>query len=71
MYTSHELCENIILKLENDYHLFLKNLPKSLFFLEAAFDDKTDNQNDINMGILKIINLCSLYKIFCNFWATW
>ncbi len=62
MYTSHELCENIILKLENDYHLFLKNLPKSLFFLEAAFDDKTDNQNDINMGILKIINSLESYN---------
>ena len=50
------------MKLENDYHLFLKNLPKSLFFLEAAFDDKTDNQNDINMGILKIINSLESYN---------
>ncbi len=62
MYTSHELCENIISNLENDYHLFLKNLPKSLFFLEAAFDDKTENEKDINLGILKVINSLESYN---------
>ncbi len=62
MYTSHELCENIISNLENDYHFFLKNLPKSLFFLEAAFDDKTENEKDINLGILKVINSLESYN---------
>ena len=62
MYTSHELCENIILNLNNDYHFFLRNLPKSLFFLEAAFDNKADNKEDFKLGILKIINSLESYN---------
>ena len=62
MYTSHELSENIISNIENDYHLLLKNLPKSLFFLEAVFDNNSENKKDIQLGIIKIINSLESYN---------
>ena len=48
MYTSHELSENIISNIENDYHSLLKNLPKSLFFLEAVFDNNSEDKKIFN-----------------------
>ena len=62
MYTSHELSENIISNIENDYHSLLKNLPKSLFFLEAVFDNNSENKKDIQLGIIKIINSLESYN---------
>ena len=62
MYTSHELCESIISNLNDDYHFLIKNLPKSLFFLEAAFENNTENKELIKLGISKIINSLESYN---------
>ena len=62
MYTSHELCDNLILNINNDYHFLIKNLPKGLFFLEAAFENNTRDKEDIKLGILKIINSLESYN---------
>ena len=62
MYTSHELYANINMHLENDYRFLIKNLPKSLFFLESAFINESINQEDIKLGILKIINSLENYN---------
>ena len=62
MYTSHELYANINMNLENDYRFLIKNLPKSLFFLESAFINESINQEDIKLGILKIINSLENYN---------
>ena len=62
MYTSHELYANISMNLENDYRFLIKNLPKTLFFLESAFINESINQEDIKLGILKIINSLENYN---------
>ena len=62
MYTSHELCRNIVSNINDDYHFLIKNLPKSLFFLETAFENHTKNKEDIKLGILKIINSLESYN---------
>ena len=62
IYTSHELYSNININLENDYRLLIKNLPKTLFFLESAFANGSINQEDMKLGILKIINSLENYN---------
>ena len=62
IYTSHELCEQLNLNLDNDYHYLIKNLPKSLYFLESAFTNNPGNQEAFKLGILQIMNTLESYN---------
>ena len=62
MYTSHALSRQILSTKENDPQIILRNLPKSFFYLETAFDNYFENKSDFEFGTLKIINSLENYN---------